>query len=92
MMLKNKFKLGMVLLIVIVGYIFIPKIYRSHVKLNKFSLEKKSLELEDKNVKIKIVMLKKGIDEFQDDYFIEKQAREKLKMKKKGEKIYKVTD
>lgn len=91
-MVKNKFEFSLALFIILVGYVFIPKIYRSHVKLNKFSLEKKSLELEDKNVKIEIARLKKGIDEFQDDYFIEKQAREKLKMKKKGERIYKVTD
>ena len=92
MKLKNKVELMLTLFVILVGYIFLPKIYRSHIKINKLYREKKSLELEEKNVRIRIAGLDKSIAELNNDYFIEKQAREKLKMKKKGEKIYRLTD
>ncbi len=92
MKLKNKVELMLTLFVILVGYIFLPKIYRSHIKINKLYTEKKSLELEEKNVRIRIAGLDKSIAELNNDYFIEKQAREKLKMKKKGEKIYRLTD
>lgn len=92
MKVKNKVELTMALLVIIVGYIFFPKIYRSHIKLAKLQSEKKSLDLEEKNVKIRIAELDKGIAELNNDYFVEKQAREKLQMKKQGERIYRLTN
>ena len=92
MKLKNKVEFFMALFVILVGYVFLPKIYRSHIKLDKLYAEKKSLELEEKNVKIRIAELDKGIAELHNDYFIEKQAREKLRMKKKGERIYRLTN
>jgi len=92
MNLKNRVEFFMVIFVILVGYVFLPRIYRSHIKLNKLKTEKNSLELEEKNVKIRIAELDKGIAELHNDFFIEKQARERLNMKKKGERIYRLTN
>ncbi len=92
MKLRNKQDLFLTLLVVLVGYIFLPRIYRSQIKYTKLVKEKKLLELEEKNVKIRIVELNKSIKEYNNDFYVEKQAREKLRMIKQGEKIYRLTN
>ncbi len=56
----------------------------------KLEKEKKELELEAKKYQIKIMELEDLKHKLQSDpYYIEKQAREKLGMSKKTEKVYK---
>lgn len=55
--------------------------------------EKENLELKSKSLEAKIVDLKTKKNLLKnDDFYIEKQARERLGMAKKGEKIYKFVD
>lgn len=55
--------------------------------------EKENLELKSRSLEAKIVDLKTKKNLLKnDDFYIEKQARERLGMAKKGEKIYKFVD
>lgn len=70
--------------------VFFPQIARSHIKYSRNM--KKINELD-----VKILALKEQIDEYSkkvgelnDPYYIERIGRDKLKMVKEGEKIYKL--
>ncbi|WP_319202845.1 septum formation initiator family protein [uncultured Ilyobacter sp.] len=90
--IKNKRELFVTLVFLVFLQYFLPKIYRSHVKLNKLIKEKKDLNLIHENVKINIMELDQDIEKLNDTYYIEKISREKLQMRKKGEVIYRLTD
>ncbi|ADO83142.1 FtsB family cell division protein [Ilyobacter polytropus] len=90
--IKNKRELFVTLVFLVFLQYFLPKIYRSHVKLNKLIKEKKDLNLIHENVKINIMELDQDIEKLDDPYYIEKISREKLQMRKKGEVIYRLTD
>ncbi|WP_320046968.1 septum formation initiator family protein [uncultured Ilyobacter sp.] len=90
--IKNKRELFVTLVFLVFLQYFLPKIYRSHVKLNKLIKEKKDLNLIHENVKIDIMELDQDIEKLNDPYYIEKISREKLQMRKKGEVIYRLTD
>lgn len=90
--IKNKRELIVTLVFFIFLQYFLPKIYRSHVKLNKLNKEKKDLNLSLKNVKISITELEQDIVRLDDPYYIEKISRERLQMRKKDEVIYRLTD
>lgn len=90
--IKNKRELFVTLVFLVFLQYFLPKIYRSHVKLDKLIKEKKDLNLIHENVKINIMELDQDIEKLDDPYYIEKISREKLQMRKKGEVIYRLTD
>lgn len=90
--IKNKRELIVTLIFLIVLQYFLPKIYRSHVKLNKLTKEKKDLNLSRENVKLCIVEIEQDIAKLDDPYHIEKISRERLQMRKKDEIIYRLTD
>ncbi|WP_319370297.1 septum formation initiator family protein [uncultured Ilyobacter sp.] len=90
--IKNKRELVVTLIFLVFLQYFLPKIYRSHVKLNKLIKEKKDLNLIHENVRINIMELDQDIEKLNDSYYIEKISREKLQMRKKGEVIYRLTD
>ncbi|WP_372713900.1 septum formation initiator family protein [Ilyobacter sp.] len=90
--IKNKRELVVTLIFLVFLQYFLPKIYRSHVKLNKLVKEKKDLNLIHENVKINIMELDQDIEKLNESYYIEKISRERLQMRKKGEVIYRLTD
>lgn len=90
--IKNKRELVVTLIFLVFLQYFLPKIYRSHVKLEKLIKEKKDLNLIHENVKINIMKLDQDIEKLNDPYYIEKISRERLQMRKKGEVIYRLTD
>jgi cell division protein FtsB len=92
MNIKNKRELILTLVFFIILQYFLPKIYRSHVKLNKLTKEKKDLNLSRENVKICIAELEQDILKLDDPYYVEKISRERLQMRKKDEVIYRLTD
>ncbi len=88
---KKKIKrILFLLLFVFVGYRFFAGPY-GFIQIHSLWQEKKNLETESKMLQAKIVDLeieKKRLEN--DEFYIEKQARERLGMVKKGEKVYKI--
>ncbi|KPL05398.1 MAG: hypothetical protein AMJ73_00960 [candidate division Zixibacteria bacterium SM1_73] len=83
-------KVLFLLLFVFVGYRFFAGPY-GFIQIHSLWQEKKNLETESKMLQAKIVDLeieKKRLEE--DKFYIEKQARERLGMVKKGEEVYRV--
>lgn len=69
-------------------YFFAPYIYRSYVKIEK--LKKEELEVK-KNIELtkkQIAEYNRGIDTLEDEFQVEKIARNKLQMVKDKEEIY----
>ena len=78
------------MLFVFVGYRFFAGPY-GFVQIHSLWQEKKNLKKESKMLQAKMVDLeieKKRLEK--DEFYLEKQARERLGMVKKGEKVYKV--
>lgn len=78
------------MLFVFVGYRFLAGHY-GFIQIHSLRQEKKQKETESKILQAKMVDLeieKKRLEK--DKFYLEKQARERLGMVKKGEKVYKV--
>ena len=78
------------LLLVFVGYRFFAGPY-GFIQIRSLWQEKKNLETESKMLQAKMADLeieKKRLEE--DKFYLEKQARERLGMVKKGEKVYRI--
>lgn len=88
---KKKIKrILFLLLFVFVGYRFFAGPY-GFIQIHSLWQEKKNLETEFKMLQAEMVDLeieKKRLEE--DEFYLEKQARERLGMVKKGEKVYRV--
>jgi len=83
-------KVLFLLLFVFVGYRFFAGPY-GFIQIHSLWQEKKNLRKESRTLQAKIVDLeieKKRLEE--DKFYIEKQARERLGMVKKGEEVYRV--
>jgi cell division protein FtsB len=91
--LKKKKTIKRILLLLafaFLAYRFLAGPY-GFVQIHSLWQEKKSLESESKNLDAEIVDLeieKKRLAE--DEFYIEKQARERLGMAREGEKVYKI--
>jgi cell division protein FtsB len=88
---KKKIKRVLFLLLfVFVGYRFFAGPY-GFIQIHSLWQEKKNLETESKMLKAEMVDLeieKKRLEE--DEFYLEKQARERLGMVREGEKVYRV--
>jgi cell division protein DivIC len=88
---KKKIKrILFLLLFVFVGYRFFAGPY-GFIQIHSLWQEKKNLQTESKMLQAKMIDLeieKKRLEE--DTFYIEKQARERLGMVKKGEKVYRI--
>lgn len=85
---KNIKRILFLLLFVFVGYRFFAGPY-GFIQIHSLRQEKKNLEAESKMLLAKMVDLeieKKRLED--DEFYIEKQARERLGMVKEGEKVY----
>lgn len=72
--------------------IFEPQIYRSHTKYEKNIRRIKELEIEKKILNEEIKDYKAKLKAIEDSFYLEKIGRDKLKMVKDGEKIYKLVE
>ena len=89
-MAVDKGKLSCWIILAIVLYVFVPQIYRSHIKVNKLKSEKKQLLKKIELEKNKIEEYNKHIDELNDEFYREKISRDELQMVKEGEEIYRL--
>ena len=67
-----------------------PQIYKSFVKIQKLTSELNLLKHRKQELNDEIRRYKINTDRLKDDFYKEKEVREKLKMVKPGEHIYKV--
>lgn len=67
-----------------------PRIYKSFIKIQKLTFELNALKYRKQELNDEIRRYKINTDRLKDDFYKEKEVREKLKMVKPGEHIYKV--
>lgn len=72
--------------------IFIPQIVRSNIKYEKNMRKVKDIEVQIAVMEEQIADYGNKTKALEDPFYIEKIGREKLKMVKDGEKIYKLVD
>nr|WP_240934740.1 septum formation initiator family protein [Fusobacterium sp. FSA-380-WT-3A] len=74
----------------IVVFAFIPRIYRSYEKITRLNAELTSLKEKKDILNENIKEYERDIKNLDNEFYREKLVREKLKMVKPGEEIYKV--
>ena len=79
-----------IILIILVVYLYTPKIYQSYRTLNHLNNELKITTIKFQKLNQEIDDLNHRLNNFNDLYYIEKFARDHLTMKKKNETIYRV--
>lgn len=89
---KRMRNLGLIIVLSLIILIFISG-NRGTLKLLNFYSQKKTLELEVKQLETKVEKLQQQKTSLKTDpKAIEKVAREKYKMKKKGERVYEIIE
>lgn len=71
-------------------FLYIPRIYRGYRTLDNLQNELKDTTIQSKKLHQEMEDIKLQLDNFNNPYYIEKFARDKLSMKKKNETIYRV--
>jgi cell division protein FtsL len=84
-------KIGLILIGILIAYLSITMI-NQQIKLNQLMKEEKQAQERVEELKQKVSEMKKLIEESENPEFIEKIAREKLKMVKQNEIIYIIQD
>ena len=93
--MKSFFSLTNILLVTIVVGCVSLLLFSDRGLINLWSLKKEKLEIQNEinDLRNQIAMLEKEEDKLKfDEKYIEKIAREKFKMVKPGERVFKVTD
>lgn len=86
----NLKRVGLVLIVLSIVVGVTPRIYKSFVKIQKLTSELNTLKYRKQELNDEIRRYKINTDRLKDDFYKEKEVREKLKMVKPGEHIYKV--
>ena len=86
----NLKRVGLVLIALSIVVGVIPRIYKSFIKIQKLTSELNLLKHRKQELNDEIRRYKINTDRLKDDFYKEKEVREKLKMVKPGEHIYKV--
>lgn len=86
----NLKRVGLVLIVLSIVVGVTPRIYKSFVKIQKLTSELNLLKYRKQELNDEIRRYKINTDRLKDDFYKEKEVREKLKMVKPGEHIYKV--
>ena len=86
----NLKRVGLVLIVLSIVVGVTPRIYKSFVKIQKLTSELNLLKHRKQELNDEIRRYKMNTDRLKDDFYKEKEVREKLKMVKPGEHIYKV--
>ncbi|WP_177162404.1 septum formation initiator family protein [uncultured Fusobacterium sp.] len=86
----NLKRVGLVLIVLSIVVGVTPRIYKSFVKIQKLTSELNLLKHRKQELNDEIRRYKINTDRLKDDFYKEKEVREKLKMVKPGEHIYKV--
>ena len=71
-------------------FLYIPRIYRGYRTLSHLQNELKTTTIQSKELHREMEDISLQLDNFNNLYYIEKFARDKLAMKKKNETIYRV--
>lgn len=71
-------------------YLFLPQIYRSHVKISKLKTEKNQILEKIQLNKNKIEEYNNSIKALESDFKREQISRDRLQMVKEGEEIYRL--
>ncbi|MEI6857531.1 septum formation initiator family protein [Psychrilyobacter sp.] len=71
-------------------FLYIPRIYRGYRTLDQLQNELKDTTIQSAKLHQEMEDIKLQLDNFNNLYYIEKFARDKLSMKKKNETIYRV--
>lgn len=82
----------MVLIILSIFAVFMPGIYRSVGRAKRLEEEKLELNAKKQSGREYILNLEERLEELDNKFYLEKSAREVLKMKKPGETIYRVAN
>ena len=93
--MKSFFSLTNLLMVTIVVGCISLLLFSDRGLINLWSLKKEKLEIQNEinNLRNQIAMLEKEEEKLKfDEKYIEKIAREKFKMVKPGERVFKVTD
>ena len=93
--MKSFFSLTNLLMVTIVVGCISLLLFSDRGLINLWSLKKEKLEIQNKinDLRNQIAMLEKDEEKLKfDEKYIEKIAREKFKMVKPGERVFKVTD
>ncbi len=92
-MRKKRFKLGVVLVAVLLLIAWFAAGQRGTFNLYRFASKKNQLQSEIKNLQEKKKELETLRDKIKNDpAYVEKIAREKYNMKKKGERVYQIVE
>lgn len=75
--------------IILIGSIYIPKIYQNHIKLNNILKQNHEMKEEIAIIKKDIIQEDIKILSLKDDFVREKIARRQLSLVKTNEKVYK---
>lgn len=86
----NLKRVGLVLIVLSIVVGVTPRIYKSFIKIQKLTSELNLLKHRKQELNDEIRRYKINTDRLKDDFYKEKEVREKLKMVKPGEHIYKV--
>lgn len=86
----NLKRVGLVLIALSIVVGVTPRIYKSFIKIQKLTSELNLLKHRKQELNDEIRRYKINTDRLKDDFYKEKEVREKLKMVKPGEHIYKV--
>ena len=86
----NLKRVGLVLIVLSIVVGVTPRIYKSFIKIQKLTSELNALKYRKQELNDEIRRYKINTDCLKDDFYKEKEVREKLKMVKPGEHIYKV--
>lgn len=86
----NLKRVGLVLIALSIVVGVTPRIYKSFVKIQKLTSELNLLKHRKQELNDEIRRYKINTDRLKDDFYKEKEVREKLKMVKPREHIYKV--
>jgi len=91
-MVKNWYFVILVGIISYTIYSYVPSIHKNGVNIKKLEIERDKLLEENGKLTKKIENYEKTISEFDENYYVEKIARNRLYMVKEDEKIYRIVN
>ncbi len=85
--MNNKLKYFISVIMIVIIFLTLIRIYNSYVEINNLEVEINNLRTEIEQAKEQKTVLKKQLNNIEDEKYIEKMAREKLGLVKPGEML-----